>query len=258
MSESKKPTSDQQPRRRGRGFFIAAGACVISAIAFGLNPNLYTYAKNQVEDAFRPPYAPPAEAPLVPGPSPVVVEDSPADERANNLGAGRGQEVIMVEWPAFPSIKTTEIQKGENIYQEPVGARSAIVAEDMSGACAAEGMAWVGMHSSPERGAANVPRDFMRQLGEKGVGSVIWLTAEDGTNCGYEVEWFKSVKKRGDGEGTFRGLLSNNPSGRDLRDDQGEPALVFISCDEEEFNPLTGHSFNNGVVYAELVQEVRP
>lgn len=255
MSDNERSIESKQ-RPRGRWFFVAAGVPAVAAVVTVAFPNLYTYVNNQVQDGLRPTDTPTATRTISAEPgSPKPSNTTRADEK---LGSGRGQVPIEIEWPAFPTIHTTDIERGQSISDAPRGARSAIWTETMPGACAEKGFNWYGMHSHPGEGVANVPRDFIRQLGEKGIGSMIWIVAKDGTRCGYEVEWFESVKKRGDGKGTFRYLLTHNPTGRDLRDENGEPFAIFASCDETLFNPFNGSSDNNIIAGASLKQVEKP
>jgi hypothetical protein len=181
------------------------------------------------------------------------------------LGKGDGEAPGSFRWKTSNfDLHSTEIQRKDEITDEPNGSHAIAWTDESAGfpgACAEAGNVFIGAHSSPEfrDNAALVPRDFARLVGKTGVGSLIELETEDGTVCQYEMEWGVSVKKRGNGEGTFTDLVENNSTGRDLRDPNVEPGIVFTTCDELkgwDFEHRT--SLYNHVWYGQLVKVVLP
>lgn len=238
------------PARVAAGLaFVTAGATVI------FRPDVYTYLFNQADNALHP-------EPTLAAVSPSVLRTPAVSATPAQLGEGRGKPPVSFSWKTSNfDLYGTEIQSKESITDEPNGPRAIAWTEKLMGACAAKGNVFIGAHSDPdaERDAGLVPQDFMRRLGETGVGSVVELKTADGTRCRYVMEWFKSVEKFGDGAGTFMDLVKNNPTGRDLRDPNVEPGIVFVSCDElEGWNFEEGTSNNNLVGYGELAQVIPP
>lgn len=256
--------NESQPKRFSRGRIAAGLACIAAGVAVTVRPDLYTYFLNQADTALHPEPTPTAASPLR-QPTPSALIPPKASVTPSSLGEGRGEAPVSFSWKTSNfNLHSSDIQRKDEITDEPNGSHAVAWTEleaGFAGACAEEGNVFIGAHSSPEfrEDAALVPRDFARRAGKTGVGSVIELKTEDGTSCQYEMELGVSVKKRGSGEGTFTDFVKNNPTGRDLRDPNVEPGIVFTTCDELkgwDFEHST--SLYNYVWYGRLVKVVPP
>lgn len=125
------------------------------------------------------------------------------------------------------------------------------------GVCQTNGNDIVTAHSAMDNndGSRALIKTNFPQLAEKhAVGSVIETTTANGTGCYYQVEWVETVDKFGKGPGTYGYLVTHNPTGRHLYDQEGEPGFVFVSCDETQgWNYEKGTSNASTVVYAKRV-----
>lgn len=223
-----------------------------AVMAFVVRPDWYYSSINQADNPFEPTGPKTiATSTAIPGPS-----ATPSAGEKVPLGEGKGKKPVSFRWELGTlTMETDEIQVTDSILTEPNGSHTLAWNKSMMGACAARGNIALGLHSSPEAGKAIIPPDVVKRLGKDGVGSVIELTTANGTKCDYEVEKYDSVKKFGDGPGTYIDYLENNPTGVDFRDPDVEPGLVLSSCDEREWDAAAHTSVNNVVIYAKLVKE---
>ena len=228
---------------------VALGGTVVALV---VRPDLYYSSINQIDNPLEPTQPTVvATAPTIPGPS-----NTPTP--TERLGKGRGKTPVSFEWQLGNlNMATDVIQSKDSIFDEPNGSHALAWTRTMMGACAASGNVGIGLHSGFELDSATIPPNIIRRLGKDGIGSVIVLKAADGTTCKYTVESYGSVKKFGDGPGTYIDVLENIPTGYDVRDPEVRAGLWLTSCDEDAGWDSERHtSVNNAWVHAWLTDVV--